>query len=154
MRKLSALLLIFSLLFLSNSWANNQQSDSKHPSISTNELIQQKINPPSVESASLISVLKKLNKEKGLFFLFTDSSISNLIVALPNMAKNVDEIVNDITENSGLEFKKVSENTFAIKSNKSNAINTNAIDEINITNQNLLNTITYFFCKCNESNII
>jgi TonB-linked SusC/RagA family outer membrane protein len=118
MRKLSALLLIFSLLFLSNSWANNQQSDSKHPSISTNELIQQKINPPSIETVSLMTILKKLNKEKGLFFLFTDSSIATISVTQPNMAKNIDEIVNDITENSGLEFKKVSENTFAIKSSK------------------------------------
>ena len=72
------------------------------------------------ETTPLVNALRKLNKEKGTYFLFSESSIGNIPVQMPNMKGNTEDIISSITKQAGLAFTKVSENTYVIKSAKGN----------------------------------
>lgn len=63
----------------------------------------------------LLKVLKRLYQEKSIYFLFTDPSIGATLVPDPDYSKLPDYILDELTKYSGLEYKKVAENTFVIK---------------------------------------
>ena len=67
-------------------------------------------------TASLGTVLKRLNQEKGIYFLFTDPSIGTTSVPDPDYRKQTETILDEITRFAGLEYKKIADNTFVIKS--------------------------------------
>lgn len=67
-------------------------------------------------TASLVTVLKRLNQEKGIYFLFTDPSIGTTSVPDPDYRKQTETILDEITRFAGLEYKKIADNTFVIKS--------------------------------------
>jgi len=73
------------------------------------------------QKQNLFSVLKDLNKTRGIYFLFSDSSIANKQVAVPDMNGFVDDILNEVLKNTGLKYKKISKNTFVITSDKPTA---------------------------------
>ncbi|MDF2193385.1 SusC/RagA family TonB-linked outer membrane protein [Paraflavitalea sp. CAU 1676] len=70
----------------------------------------------------LFKVLKELNKTKGVYFLFSDESLGEKLV---NPAKkdhaDVEKILNQILENTGLRYKKVNDKTFVILPSKETA---------------------------------
>lgn len=77
---------------------------------------------------TLLTVLKELNKHKGVFFLYSDNSFSEKLVnPLKDLQNDVEKILRDVLKNSGLTYKKISHNTFVIlsgndKTNKENYI--------------------------------
>ncbi|RYY61835.1 MAG: SusC/RagA family TonB-linked outer membrane protein [Chitinophagaceae bacterium] len=64
---------------------------------------------------SLITVLKDLNRKKNVYFLFAEKSISEKLVNTPkDLQASVEKILDQVLENTGLKFKKVSDDTFVI----------------------------------------
>lgn len=67
------------------------------------------------DKQTLLSVLKDLNKAKGVFFLFTDENIgSKLVTPVKNTTGDIEKILNDLLDNTGLTYKKVGANTYVI----------------------------------------
>jgi TonB-linked SusC/RagA family outer membrane protein len=67
------------------------------------------------DKQSLIAVLKDLNKQKGVYFLYSEESMSQKPVnRVKNMQENIEKILDDVLMNTGLKHKKVSDNTFVI----------------------------------------
>ena len=71
------------------------------------------------ETTTLVEVLRRLNREKGTYFLFSDASIGGVSVQVPNLKESTDKIMDELTRQAGLSFTKVSENTFVIRGSKS-----------------------------------
>lgn len=64
---------------------------------------------------TLLTVLKELNKQKGVFFLYSDKSLSQKLVnPLKDLHNAVETILDDVLKNTGLKYKKISYNTFVI----------------------------------------
>jgi TonB-linked SusC/RagA family outer membrane protein len=69
------------------------------------------------QKSSLYKVLKQLNEQKGVYFLFSDPSLSEKKVnAVNNTSDDIEKILQDVLKNTGLKYKKVSSNTFVILS--------------------------------------
>jgi TonB-linked SusC/RagA family outer membrane protein len=67
------------------------------------------------EKQTLLSVLRELNKEKGVFFLFSEESIGNkLVIPTKKADDNIEKILDDLLQNTGLTYKKLNENTYVI----------------------------------------
>jgi len=63
----------------------------------------------------LFTVLKELNKKKGIYFLYSNESITNKLVnPVKNENDGVERILDQVLDNTGLKYKKVSDNTFVI----------------------------------------
>lgn len=71
-----------------------------------------------INKQSLLLVLKELNKEKGIFFLFSDSSFAYKMVTMPSLKGGIDDILNVVLKNTGLSYKKIANNTIVIISTK------------------------------------
>ena len=64
---------------------------------------------------SLITVLKDLNKQKGVYFLYSEESMSERLVnKVKNMQGDIERILDEVLKNTGLKYRKVSDNTFVI----------------------------------------
>ncbi|MEY4886253.1 MAG: hypothetical protein RL151_1562, partial [Bacteroidota bacterium] len=70
------------------------------------------------ETTTLVEVLRRLNREKGTYFLFSDASIGGFPVQAPNLKESTDKIIDELTRQAGLSFTKVSDNTFVIRGAK------------------------------------
>ncbi|HEY0039724.1 MAG TPA: carboxypeptidase-like regulatory domain-containing protein, partial [Flavisolibacter sp.] len=67
------------------------------------------------EKQTLFSVLKELNRVKGVYFLFSEQSMGNLLVkANKDYESDTEKILIEILKDTGLKYKKVSANTFVI----------------------------------------
>src|SRR5688572_26855156 len=72
-----------------------------------------------VQKNTLYNVLKELNVKKGVFFLFSDPALgSRQVNNIADLELNVEKILEQVLKNSGLKYKKVSDNTFVILSAK------------------------------------
>lgn len=70
---------------------------------------------PAQEKQTLLSVLKELNRLKGVYFLFSEESMGNLKVkATKDYGEETEKILAEILKDTGLKYKKVSANTFVI----------------------------------------
>ena len=62
---------------------------------------------------SLITVLKDLNKQKGVYFLYSEESMSERLVnKVKNMQGDIERILDEVLKNTGLKYRKVSDTTF------------------------------------------
>lgn len=70
----------------------------------------------------LFKVLKELNKTRGVYFLFSDESLGDRLVN-PARKDNADieKILKEILDNTGLRYKKVNDKTFVILAAKETA---------------------------------
>lgn len=67
------------------------------------------------DKQTLFTVLKELNKEKGVYFLYSEQNIGQKMVnPVRDVRADIEKILGDILENTGLKYKKVSSNTFVI----------------------------------------
>ncbi|MDB5207455.1 MAG: rane protein [Flavisolibacter sp.] len=72
------------------------------------------------EKQTLLAVLKELNRLKGVYFLFSEESMGNVLVkAAKDYENDTEKILNDILKDTGLKYKKISSNTFVIVSERS-----------------------------------
>src|SRR5258706_6116623 len=59
---------------------------------------------------TLIAVLKNLNRQKGVYFLFSDESLGNKIVnPVKDPQAEIEKILDEVLDNTGLKYKKISE---------------------------------------------
>ena len=79
------------------------------------------------QKQSLFAVLKDLNKAKGVYFLFGDSTIANKQVNAPDMKGEIDDILLELLRNTGLKYRKIAKNTFVITADRS--LNSKADDQ-------------------------
>jgi TonB-linked SusC/RagA family outer membrane protein len=81
---------------------------------------------------TLFNVLKNLNKQRGVYFLFSDPSLGDKPVnAVADMQAGIDKILDQVLKNTGLKYKKISDNTFVIlnaKENSKKSIQPGAVD--------------------------
>jgi TonB-linked SusC/RagA family outer membrane protein len=80
----------------------------------------------------LIHVLRDLNRTKGVYFLFSEENIGNTpVTPVKNMNQDVEQILNQLLQQTGLKYKKVSGNSFVILSakEKKNKSSLNALSE-------------------------
>lgn len=64
---------------------------------------------------SLITVLKELNRIKGIFFLYGDKSLGERMVnTVKDLQPDVEKILDEVLKNTGLKYRKISSNTFVI----------------------------------------
>jgi TonB-linked SusC/RagA family outer membrane protein len=86
------------------------------------------------DKQALIYVLKELNKKKGVYFLYGEESMSQKMVnPLKDLQNDVEKILEQVLKNTGLKYRKVSDNTFVIlynegKDNKENFVQANLSD--------------------------
>ena len=69
----------------------------------------------SNQKQTLLSVLKELNKLKGVYFLYSQEGIGEKMVSpVANPNDKVEKILDDILDGTGLSYKKVLANTYVI----------------------------------------
>lgn len=67
------------------------------------------------DKQTLLSVLKELNKTKGVYFLFSEESIGNkLVLPVKNQNDGIEKILSDLLQNTGLSYKRINANTYVI----------------------------------------
>src|SRR5947209_16412064 len=65
------------------------------------------------QKQELISVLKQLNKEKGVYFLFSDESFgARLVNPVAETNETVEQILDRVLKNTGLAYKKVASDIY------------------------------------------
>ena len=76
----------------------------------------------NVEKQTLISVLKDLNRTRGIYFLFSEQSLGTRMVnVVADTSVNTEKLLETILKDTGLKFKKVNEKTFVILQEKDRA---------------------------------
>ena len=100
------------------SQSDNQYKNVFHYAVSKQYLDQ---NLQQKQKKSLYTILKDLNKKKGFYFLFSDSTIANKQVNSPDMNGEIEEILSDILKNTGLKYRKITKNTFVITVDKNSS---------------------------------
>jgi hypothetical protein len=67
------------------------------------------------DQKTLFAVLKELNRKKGVYFLFSEEGLSQKLVnPVLDDAQSIEKILDEVLKNTGLKYKKVSDNTFVI----------------------------------------
>jgi len=71
--------------------------------------------PQQEKKQVLMDALRELNKTKGVYFLYSDQAIgSQQVNVVTDYKKDIEKILTEILKNTGLTFKKISENTYVI----------------------------------------
>ena len=79
----------------------------------------------NIQKQTLFTVLKELNKTKGIYFLFSEQSLGDKLVnPLEGNNDNVEKTLGQVLKNTGLKFKKINDKTFVILSEKNASDNT------------------------------
>jgi hypothetical protein len=67
------------------------------------------------DKLTLIAVLRDLNRQKGVYFLFSDETLGSKIVnPVKDPGAAIEKILDDVLNNTGIKYRKVSDNTFVI----------------------------------------
>jgi TonB-linked outer membrane protein, SusC/RagA family len=114
-----------------------QNSVFAYAKFSSSEVSKQKILKSNFsapeESQTLQKALTKLNKIRGIYFLVTDQTIVTKPVNEIDLKKvdreNVQQILDNLLINTGLEYKKINDKTFLIQKTKLPNTKTNVYNE-------------------------
>jgi TonB-linked SusC/RagA family outer membrane protein len=69
---------------------------------------------PSNEK-KLVNILRELNRVKGVYFMFSDAALGDIMVQQPgDFLASTEQILEAILKNTGLAYKKINEQTFVI----------------------------------------
>ena len=56
--------------------------------------------------------MKDLNRQKGVYFLYSDENIGNkLVTPVTDVKQHIEKILDDVLDETGLKYKKVNETT-------------------------------------------
>ncbi|MDE3145681.1 MAG: SusC/RagA family TonB-linked outer membrane protein, partial [Bacteroidota bacterium] len=92
---------------------NHSKFSIKHANISDTDTKEEK--------QTLQSVLMQLNKSRGIYFLLPDQSVGNKLITPVNLAKGeIEKILDNLLMNTGLQYKKVNDQTFIVQQIKGN----------------------------------
>jgi hypothetical protein len=95
------------------AWSNNRAEDTN-------------------DQKTLFTVLKELNKKRGVYFLFSEEGLSQKLVnPVIDDAQSIEKILDAVLKNTGLKYKKVSENTFVILNDKEKFRNAKDLQQVN-----------------------
>ncbi len=95
------------------AWSNNRGEDTN-------------------DQKTLFTVLKELNKKRGVYFLFSEEGLSQKLVnPVIDEAQSIEKILDAVLKNTGLKYKKVSENTFVILNDKEKFRNAKDLQQVN-----------------------
>jgi len=76
----------------------------------------------NIDKQPLLSVLRNLNKSKGIYFLFSEQSLgTRLVNVVTDSTVNTEKLLEAILKDTGLKFKKVNDKTFVILQEKDRA---------------------------------
>src|SRR5882757_7304031 len=76
------------------------------------------------QKQTLFTVLKELNKTRGVYFLFSEQSLGDKLVnPLEGNETSVEKTLDQLLKNTGLKFKKINDKTFVILSGKNTSDN-------------------------------
>src|ERR1051325_6107126 len=105
-------LLLVSCVFAQDAVSFNRK---KPPRQSLHSGVATPATDTSIARQPLFSILKQLNQSNGIFFLISEKSFGDLLVK-PVVNKNlpIEQILNDLLQFTGLNFKKVNDKTFVI----------------------------------------
>ena len=79
--------------------------------------VQAQAKDTSIARQPLFAVLKQLNLTKGIYFLFSDKTFGQLMVApVMNLNRPVEQILEELLQFTGLKYKKINDKTFVIVS--------------------------------------
>jgi TonB-linked SusC/RagA family outer membrane protein len=90
------------------------------------------------EKQTLFSTLKEINKARGIYFLFSEKEIANTPVNnLNDLNGPIEKLLEKLLDNTGLQYKKVSDNTFVILKAKERVKTGSVYSEPDFTNEKL-----------------
>jgi iron complex outermembrane receptor protein len=105
-------LLLVSCVFSQDAVSLNRQKPPRQP---LHAGVATPATDTTIARQPLFSILKQLNQSKGIFFLFSEKSFGDILVK-PVANKNlpVEQILEDLLQFTGLNYKKVNDKTFVI----------------------------------------
>ncbi|HEX7906336.1 MAG TPA: SusC/RagA family TonB-linked outer membrane protein [Chitinophagaceae bacterium] len=93
---------------------------------------------------TLIITLKDLNKQKGVYFLYSEEDMSQRMVnKVKDMQGDIEKILDEVLKNTGLKYKKISANTFVILNAGEKTKNHTDYLEAAFTDNNITNSVAY-----------
>lgn len=115
-QKLAGYLIVLHLILSAHSYAQNTVSYiSANSGMARHTRFYSSYQSPQQEKQTLLAVLKELNRVKGVYFLFSEESMGNILVkATKDYGDETEKILNEILKDTGLKYKKISNNTFVI----------------------------------------
>ncbi|MGZ5190807.1 MAG: STN domain-containing protein, partial [Flavisolibacter sp.] len=100
-------------LLLFSAWAYSQDQYAFTGNRTFNSKITYTAGVP--EKQTLLSVLKDLNRQKGVYFLYSDENIGNKLVSpVADVKQHIEKILDIVLDETGLKYKKVNGNTYVI----------------------------------------
>lgn len=75
----------------------------------------------------VVDVLKKLNAERGIYFLLAEPSIAKVLVREPNYNKQVQTLIEEMAAEAGLQIQKAGDNTYVVRSSAKQESTSSAI---------------------------
>ena len=117
--------------FAQNSYSFNTEHQNKNTFKSFSQSDDKNV------KAQLVTELKKLNKDKGVYFMFSNQSLNNKIVnKVDDMKGNIENILDKMLMNTGLTYKKINDNTYVIISSKESDNPPASLHKISFTDSN------------------
>lgn len=120
-RKLPGLFFAGQLLFLTTAYSQDTyaytkkgKGDKYHAAFKTADPDQKKLG-----KQSLLSVLKELNRKKGIYFMFAEPSLANTqVTELRSIKNDIERILDELLKGTNLLYKKVDDKTYVIFSSR------------------------------------
>ncbi len=119
MRKNQIKLVLLVAVLISIIIGNSRAYSQNYYSVNSKKVNSTGINAPfqTNEKSKLITVLKDLNKAKGVYFMFSNQSLATTTVnPVTDLQLDVEVILKNMLKNTGLTYKKVNSKTFVILS--------------------------------------
>ncbi|MGZ8538348.1 MAG: TonB-dependent receptor plug domain-containing protein, partial [Flavisolibacter sp.] len=113
MRNLLRVYTLSMYLLLFSAWAYSQDQYAFTGNRTYNSKVTYTAGVP--EKQTLLSVLKDLNRQKGVYFLYSDENIGNKLVSpVADVKQHIEKILDIVLDDTGLKYKKVNGNTYVI----------------------------------------
>jgi TonB-linked SusC/RagA family outer membrane protein len=113
-QRMTAFLVLFHLVMYGSGNAQNSFSYASAKT-KTNQPTRLSAYAAGPERQTLLTVLKELNRVKGVFFLFSEENMGSILVkTTKDYGSDAEVILNEILAGTGLKFKKISGNTYVI----------------------------------------
>ncbi len=139
-------LLAAQMLTVSAAYAQNSYSYARNNTVTHKNSSGSAVQDSGSEKARLFTVLKELNKQKGVYFLFSEQSLANqLVKPLGDTKASTEKILDDVLLNTGIKYKKINERTYVILSDKDKrktSLNFISVEGIEMTSPLILDQVT------------
>lgn len=109
--------LTVAVLFVCSAIAQNDVSlnRKKTPRKSLHAGVSTPAKDTTIARQPLFSILKELNRTRGIYFLFSEKSFGEILVRpVSNGNRPVEQILAELLQSTGLRYKKVNDKTFVI----------------------------------------